>query len=437
MLPSPPSAASIEDRVALWKDFYARRNERPLLGFFLGSEYPLRRYPASTALPEGRALRPGDFKVEAYLDDHETLFEAHEACGGDFIWSADAFWGIQWIECLCGLEMFANHASGNLHFRKPADFRGADDIPESDPEGPWARLAAEFLRKGAARAAGRYPFGTTRMRGITDMLSALYGPQDFVYALIDDPGGVRAVCEKICTIYTAFARFQLAHIPVFHGGIGSFYYSNWAPPGTVCHQEDAAVMLSPALYREHIREWDAKIVGSFEHSILHLHSVGFRPLDDYLAMGFAAAEERVRSVGGRVHAMRLIANPAATLDQATDAPNSINPLYGGREYLLPTDHPHNAANTMNHHAIGILETQGLTAALHATDTMLKAADVSLVGKEKIGAAYVAIIIRGDVAAVEAALRAGESAVGNLGKLIAAQIIARPHEDFLALLPAKP
>lgn len=147
----------------------------------------------------------------------------------------------------------------------------------------------------------------------------------------------------------------------------------------------------------------------------------------------AAAEQRVLSAGSRVVAARLIPRPADTLDRATDAPNSINPLYGGREYLLPTDYP-NRNTTMKHHAIGILETQGLTAILHATDAMLKAADVSLVGKEKIGAAYVAIIIRGDVAAVEAALQAGSAAVGDLGKLIAAQVIARPHEDFLALLP---
>lgn len=153
-----------------------------------------------------------------------------------------------------------------------------------------------------------------------------------------------------------------------------------------------------------------------------------------LGAALAAAEERVLSAGSRVAAARLIANPASTLDQATDAPNSINPLYGGREYLLPTDYPQPMNNAMKHHAIGILETQGLTAILHATDAMLKAADVSLVGKEKIGAAYVAIIIRGDVAAVEAALKAGAAAVGDLGKLIAAQVIARPHEDFLALLP---
>ncbi|MCL4159965.1 UNVERIFIED_CONTAM: hypothetical protein GTU68_032602 [Idotea baltica] len=67
--------------------------------------------------------------------------------------------------------------------------------------------------------------------------------------------------------------------------------------------------------------------------------------------------------------------------------------------------------------------------------MLKAADVQVVGKEKIGAAYVAITISGDVAAVEAAIDAGSTAVGSLGKLIAAHVIARPHDDLQGILPA--
>ncbi len=103
---------------------------------------------------------------------------------------------------------------------------------------------------------------------------------------------------------------------------------------------------------------------------------------------------------------------------------------------FPTDHPSNPDSTkiMKPQAIGILETQGLTAILEATDAMLKAADVKLVGKEKIGAAYVTVIVSGDVAAVSAAIEAGKQAVGSLGKVIAAHVIARPHDELVALLP---
>jgi ethanolamine utilization protein EutM len=149
-----------------------------------------------------------------------------------------------------------------------------------------------------------------------------------------------------------------------------------------------------------------------------------------------AATERVRQLGSKVVSSTILDAPDAELAAATEAANSINPLYGGREYLLPTDHPDNLATMKTPPAaLGILETQGLTAILHATDAMLKAANVELVGKEKIGAAYVTIIIKGDVAAVQAALAAGAQSVGEHGKLIAAEVISRPHEDLLRLLPS--
>lgn len=147
-----------------------------------------------------------------------------------------------------------------------------------------------------------------------------------------------------------------------------------------------------------------------------------------------AAAHRVRQLGAEVVSTSVLSAPDSGLPRVLSGPNFLNPLYGGREYLLPTDHPRHH-NTMTPPAIGILETQGLTAILHATDTMLKAANVELVGKEKIGAAYVTIIIKGDVAAVKAALEAGAKAVGDRGKLIAAETIARPHEDLLKLLPS--
>ena len=87
-------------------------------------------------------------------------------------------------------------------------------------------------------------------------------------------------------------------------------------------------------------------------------------------------------------------------------------------------------------AIGLIETQGLVAALHATDEMLKGSAVELVGKEKIGAAYVTIIVRGDVAAVQAAVDVGRQTVEKLeGKLIMADVITHPHPELAALLPA--
>lgn len=85
-------------------------------------------------------------------------------------------------------------------------------------------------------------------------------------------------------------------------------------------------------------------------------------------------------------------------------------------------------------ALGFVETQGFTAVFEAIDTACKAAQVEVVGKEKLGGGYVTIVIRGDVAAVRAAIDAAKPRVEGLGKLIAAHVIARPSESVLALLP---
>jgi microcompartment protein CcmL/EutN len=149
-----------------------------------------------------------------------------------------------------------------------------------------------------------------------------------------------------------------------------------------------------------------------------------------------AAETLAPRLGVATITTGTIPRPAAGFEPMIHFPNANNPLYGGRDQLLPTDHPANSDSptTMKPQAIGILETQGLTAILEATDAMLKAADVKLVGKEKIGAAYVTVVVSGDVAAVSAAIDAGKSAVGALGKVIAAHVIARPHDELIALLP---
>lgn len=146
-----------------------------------------------------------------------------------------------------------------------------------------------------------------------------------------------------------------------------------------------------------------------------------------------AGKERGLELGVSEPTETLLARPEEAMHHLNDNPNTINGIYGGREEMRPGDHP--TRKNMKNQALGILETQGLTASLEGTDAMLKSADVKLVGKEKIGAAYVAVMISGDVAAVSAAIDAGREAVGDLGKLIAAHVIARPHDELIPLLPA--
>ena len=136
-----------------------------------------------------------------------------------------------------------------------------------------------------------------------------------------------------------------------------------------------------------------------------------------------------RQMGTTAELVVMPAPSEETLRLAVQPP-VYNPLLEIYDSRVPREESMN-----NFDAIGLLETQGLVAALHATDEMLKGAAVSLVGKEKIGAAYVTIIVRGDVAAVQSATHSGKQTVERLGgKLIMADVIARPHPELAALLP---
>ncbi|CAA7601300.1 BMC domain protein [Acididesulfobacillus acetoxydans] len=89
---------------------------------------------------------------------------------------------------------------------------------------------------------------------------------------------------------------------------------------------------------------------------------------------------------------------------------------------------------MNGEALGMIETKGLVAAVQAADVALKAADVVLVGYEKIGSGMVSVLLRGDVAAIKAAVEAGAQAAGSLGEVISAHVIPRPHNELEKMLP---
>lgn len=89
---------------------------------------------------------------------------------------------------------------------------------------------------------------------------------------------------------------------------------------------------------------------------------------------------------------------------------------------------------MKYDAIGMIETKGLVASIEAADAMVKAANVTLIGKELVGGGLVTVLIRGDVGAVKAATDAGAEAAKKVGELISVHVIPRPHSEVSEILP---
>jgi ethanolamine utilization protein EutM len=90
---------------------------------------------------------------------------------------------------------------------------------------------------------------------------------------------------------------------------------------------------------------------------------------------------------------------------------------------------------MKSEALGLIETKGLVGAIEAADAMVKAANVSLIGREFVGGGLVTVMVRGDVGAVKAATDAGAAAAQRVGDLVSVHVIPRPHTDVELILPA--
>ena len=85
-------------------------------------------------------------------------------------------------------------------------------------------------------------------------------------------------------------------------------------------------------------------------------------------------------------------------------------------------------------ALGMVETRGLVGAVEAADAMVKAANVTLIGREQVGSGLVTVMVRGDVGAVKATTDAGAAAASRVGELVSVHVIPRPHEEVEMILP---
>ena len=128
------------------------------------------------------------------------------------------------------------------------------------------------------------------------------------------------------------------------------------------------------------------------------------------------------------------AKPAAK-KQAAKAPTKAIERVKKQQEQMPQAPQKKEEKKMVQQALGMVETRGLVAAIEAADAMLKAANVTLVGTEKIGSGLVSVMVRGDVGAVKAAVEAGASNASRLGELVATHVIPRPHGDVEKILPA--
>lgn len=279
-----------KEKVAFMKSCYNRNNQKPAMGFFVGNEYPNIRYKCYSDLPTSRPLKPEDFPIEPFLEECERLYNEHLACPGYLFWTGTPFWGIPWVEAMLGCNIYFNKGSQSIYSSPIHPSITPDDIPEFNLYNPWITKLLDFYKALETHSDGRYPIGTTRIRGLADILSALLGGEEFIMRAVLNPDSIKDLLNKITPFYRHLMNTQIEVIPLYFGGIGSFYYYNWAPTNTRWHQEDSSMLLSPNLYSELIEPYN-KLIYKDGNNICHFHSTGgFIPYREVLNLNPLAIE---------------------------------------------------------------------------------------------------------------------------------------------------
>lgn len=153
-----------------------------------------------------------------------------------------------------------------------------------------------------------------------------------------------------------------------------------------------------------------------------------------------AAAQAAEAIAGQMQVsciVDVIPAPGPTSPRAFQPAADYNPLIEQPTVHLPRDTKESKDTRMAEQApfaVGLIETQGFTAVFEAIDTAVKTAAVEVLAREKLGGGYITVVIKGDVAAVRAAVDAGKAKVEGLGRLIAAHVIPSPSAAVLSLLP---
>ena len=148
------------------------------------------------------------------------------------------------------------------------------------------------------------------------------------------------------------------------------------------------------------------------------------------APGKAAARKKTRSTAGRAKASVKKEEKVQKPDTAAKATDKTE---SQTEKITETS-SHKEEKRMTQEALGMVETRGLVGSIEAADAMVKAANVSLIGYEKIGSGLVTVMVRGDVGAVKAAVDAGAASAKVVGEVVSVHVIPRPHTDVEKILP---
>lgn len=266
--------------------------QRPLFGTSVNITFPATAFGAIKT-EKGRIL-PDMIDPGELLADWDRSYACTEARGEDVFMAANAYAGIPWMEAIAGCEVYSSPASGSIWAEHPnPDWDSLAHI-DFDPNHPWLLKLLECTHVLREHSAGRYPIAGPIMRGVSDMVAALLGPQRMVFEIFDHPRQLRQLIVRCTEIWQAAGQLLGQARGFFHGGQCADRRRVWTEGTCKLYQDDATSLLSPTLYEEYFIPAADAILRAYDRTMIHTHSASLRiMLDGLLALDSLGAIEVV------------------------------------------------------------------------------------------------------------------------------------------------
>lgn len=271
----------LDERIDLFRQFHQGTNQRPLIGMCIGGWEGFQRYVKHTLdfLPKGpvsiHQVTPDAF--ESMYDN----YTAKLAYPDDLIRSVEPVPSIPWSEAAAGCPIA--YTGTNFWAANMGDTIGAVSMPGIQ-DNPWLHKYREFLVYLQEKYGTRYPISQAILRGPLDMLAAVVGDQNMIYAFYDSPGEAVNLMEGYTEIIKAFLRLQNENTPLYQEGRVVGQYHIWTPGSTARLQQDAQSLLSPDLYEQYMLPFDRALCAVNEFNLFHMHASAYHLLDLMLSV---------------------------------------------------------------------------------------------------------------------------------------------------------
>jgi len=296
------NAHTISEKIEKHRLFWGRYEVKcPLVGFTVGAGPDAWSYwatnPGAAALWNRNEILPEHVDPRAFADGQRAYLERTLDIDDDAFRTAIPFASIPWMEAIIGCRI----ASTEAQFVSRSFLKSIEEYEPItfDADNPWARKYVEFIEVYREAFGDAHPVGQSVLRGASDLLAALLGPQGAIEALMAAPALARQVLTDLNVALDQFLRFQQKSIPEFHGGYVIGQYELWSPGVPQRIQEDNVALYSPGFYRDFLKPLNVKLAKAVPYTLLHLHSSSLFLFDHFLDIPGVAVFQFSKDEGNR------------------------------------------------------------------------------------------------------------------------------------------